>query len=240
MVATARTLHELESGLGGLEPAMVALFAGEELAKYAASRARANGEPTTVESMLPHLPLELRDDIQSTVEPALALATAFDLSWPAPTRFPITSPFGMRINPVLGTPKLHTGIDIGVPLMTPIAATLEGVVTRVGSDAVNGRFLVIDHGRGVTTAYCHDTRVMVRIGDKVGRGQLLAYSGETGRATGPHLHYQLEIGGTPVDPVPFRAGAADLPPDSGGRRANVLPVGEGRRPRSTTRRLPDE
>jgi murein DD-endopeptidase len=206
MTATARALHELEPSLGGVEPALVGVFAGEDEARYAASRARARGEAPSVETMTPHLPLDLRDEMDNTVSPALALATAFDLSWPARPGAPITSPFGMRINPVLGVPKMHTGVDIGVPLMTPIPATSDGVVKRVGDDAVNGRFLVIDHGRGVTTAYCHDTRVLARIGDKVTRGQIVAYSGETGRATGPHLHYQLEIGGTPVDPLPFRSG----------------------------------
>ncbi len=206
MVATARALRELEAAFGGVEPALVALFAGEDLATYAASRARARGEVPTVETMEPHLPLGVRDDLEGKVAPALALATAFDLSWPAPAIFPITSPFGMRINPVLGVPKMHTGIDIGMPLMTPVAATSDGVVMRVGNDAVNGRFLVVDHGRGVTTAYCHDTRVLVRIGERISRGQVVAYSGETGRATGPHLHYQLDIGGSPVDPLPFRAG----------------------------------
>lgn len=209
MAASARVLQALEARFGGTEPALVALFTGEDVAAYALTRARAVGGPPTADAMLPNLPSGLRDELERTVVPALALATAFDLAWPASARHSIASPFGMRVHPVLGVLKMHTGVDISMPPMTRVNATSEGTVARIGDDVVNGRFVVVEHGRGVTTAYCHNTRILVRHGEAVARGQLIAYSGATGRATGPHLHYQLEIGGEAVDPVPFRPAADD-------------------------------
>ena len=76
---------------------------------------------------------------------------------------------------------------------------------RAWEDAVNGRVLIIDHGEGVSTAYCHNSRVRLKAGDHVDAGEVIASSGTTGRSTGPHLHYQLELFGRPTDPLAFRA-----------------------------------
>jgi murein DD-endopeptidase MepM/ murein hydrolase activator NlpD len=116
----------------------------------------------------------------------------------------VSSPFGERIHPVLGTRKMHTGVDLSVPTGTAVSAVSAAVVRRASEDAVNGRVLVLDHGRGVTTAYCHNSELLVRVGERVERGQLIARSGNTGRSTGPHLHYQLELAARPVDPLKFR------------------------------------
>ena len=75
---------------------------------------------------------------------------------------------------------------------------------------MNGRLLILDHGHGVSTAYCHNEKLLVREGEKVHRGQVIALSGATGRVTGPHLHYQLELLGHPVDPLAFRPRPAAL------------------------------
>jgi len=83
-------------------------------------------------------------------------------------------------------------------------------VRRASEDAVNGRVLIVDHGRGVTTAYCHNSELLVRPGQRVTRGELIARSGNTGRSTGPHLHYQLELAAQPVDPLRFRARSSPL------------------------------
>ncbi|MFT3711345.1 MAG: M23 family metallopeptidase [Archangium sp.] len=134
---------------------------------------------------------------------SLTLATAFSLGWPVPDLTEVTSPFGMRNHPILGGERLHTGIDLSVPLGTPIIATGPGVVIRAGETKVNGRYCVIDHGHGVTTAYLHNSRVLVVEGQRVSAGDFVSISGNTGRSTGPHLHYQLEISQQPVDPLFF-------------------------------------
>jgi murein DD-endopeptidase len=78
-------------------------------------------------------------------------------------------------------------------------------VRRASSDGVNGRIVVIDHGRGVSTLYCHNDALLVRNGQLVERGQIIARSGNSGLSTGPHLHYQLDLAGQPADPLRYRA-----------------------------------
>jgi murein DD-endopeptidase MepM/ murein hydrolase activator NlpD len=145
---------------------------------------------------------------------SLTLATAFSLGWPVPDLTEVTSPFGMRNHPILGHEQLHTGIDLSVPLGTPIIATGPGVVIRAGETKVNGRFCIIDHGHGVTTAYLHNSRVLVVEGQRVQAGDFVSISGNTGRSTGPHLHYQLELSHHPVDPLFFAS------PPSPARKGN--------------------
>jgi murein DD-endopeptidase MepM/ murein hydrolase activator NlpD len=122
----------------------------------------------------------------------------------------------MREHPITGSPRLHAGVDLGTPRGTLVRAVEAGVVRRASSDEVNGRILVIDHGRGVATLYLHNDELLVANGDRVSRGQAIAHSGNTGRSTGPHLHYQVDLAGQPVDPLQFRgervktaAGASD-------------------------------
>jgi murein DD-endopeptidase MepM/ murein hydrolase activator NlpD len=95
-------------------------------------------------------------------------------------------------------------VDLAVPFDTEIRASGAGIVRRASEDDVNGRVVILDHGRGVTTAYCHNSALLVAVGDRVERGQVIARSGSTGRSTGPHLHYQLELGHEAVDPLRFR------------------------------------
>ncbi|MBX7100771.1 MAG: M23 family metallopeptidase, partial [Myxococcaceae bacterium] len=139
---------------------------------------------------------------------ALSLSTAFALAWPVPEGTRISSPFGYREHPMLGRAQLHTGVDLAVAEGTPVHVTHDGVVRRASEDPVNGRVVIVDHGHGVTTAYCHNVRLLVAVGETVHAGQLISESGTTGRSTGPHLHYQLELGRQPTDPVPFRHGQA--------------------------------
>lgn len=138
-------------------------------------------------------------------ELALSLATAFALGWPVPDLTEVSSPFGMRTHPILKGERLHTGIDLTLPEGTPVIASGPGVVIRTGETKVNGRFLIIDHGHGVTTAYLHNVKVLVVEGQRVSAGTFVSLSGNTGRSTGPHLHYQLELSQQPVDPLFFRA-----------------------------------
>jgi murein DD-endopeptidase MepM/ murein hydrolase activator NlpD len=136
---------------------------------------------------------------------ALSLSTAFTLVWPVPDLTEVTSPFGMRNHPILKGERLHAGIDLSVRQGTPIIAAGPGVVIRAGETKVNGRYLIIDHGHGVTTAYLHNSKLLVVEGQRVAAGTFVSLSGNTGRSTGPHLHYQLELSQQPVDPLFFRA-----------------------------------
>ena len=86
----------------------------------------------------------------------------------------------------------------------PVKVTSRGIVRRASQDAVTGLVLTVDHGRGVTTSYSHNSKLLVAQGQRVSRGEVIAESGSTGRSTGPHVHYQLELGRVPVDPLRFR------------------------------------
>lgn len=200
----AELLAKAQGRLGSEDAAVLAAFAGLEPARYAVERARAEGifQPA-LEDLVRHLPPGF-DDPVAQAQDALAFGVAYGLSWPVPERTPISSGFGVRVHPILGTRKLHTGVDLPLRIGTPVKATADGVVMRASEDGVNGRVLVIDHGRGVTTAYCHNSELKVTTGEVIRRGTVVALSGNTGRSTGPHLHYQVELGATPVDPLAFR------------------------------------
>ncbi|MEO7980019.1 MAG: peptidoglycan DD-metalloendopeptidase family protein [Sporichthyaceae bacterium] len=127
------------------------------------------------------------------------------LGWPA--RGPVTSPFGMRVHPVTGVYKLHTGTDLGVPCGTPVHASLPGTVIEAGWNSAYGWRSVITHGAvdGVllTTTYNHQTHLDVTVGDQVAAGQVIGTSGTTGFSTGCHLHFELYVNSTLVDPEPW-------------------------------------
>ncbi|MEW5740017.1 MAG: M23 family metallopeptidase [Myxococcota bacterium] len=185
------------------DAAALMLFAGEAPALRATVSA---GAEAPLSALARHLSGKERPALVS-VELALQLATAFSLGWPVASGTPVTSPFGLRVHPILGKEQLHTGVDLPVPIGTLVAATGAGVVVRAGETKVNGRYVVIDHGHGVTTAYLHNARVLVSEGQQVNAGDFIAMSGNTGRSTGPHVHYQLELSGQPVDPLYFYAPA---------------------------------
>jgi murein DD-endopeptidase MepM/ murein hydrolase activator NlpD len=120
----------------------------------------------------------------------------------------VSSGFGPRHHPTLKRAKMHEGVDIALPIGTPVHAAGPARVARAREDAVNGRHVILDHGHRVRTAYCHGDALHVSKGDRVEQGEPILDSGNTGRSTGPHLHFGLRIGGRPVDPAPFRARAA--------------------------------
>jgi murein DD-endopeptidase MepM/ murein hydrolase activator NlpD len=116
----------------------------------------------------------------------------------------IASGFGMRIDPVYGTPKMHKGLDFTAPQGTPIYATGDGVVSEAGfSEGGYGNHVVINHGYGYETLYGHMVRLKARAGQKVKRGEVIGWVGSTGKSTGPHCHYEVHVQGNPVDPVYF-------------------------------------
>lgn len=215
--AAATLVSRAREDLGSDDAAVLALFAGPELARYAVARARAEGEAPTLEALARQLPPGRTSALEATSQ-VLMFGTAYALSWPVAPGTRVTSPFGLRTHPTLGTQQLHTGVDLSVPEGTPVKVVADGVVKRASEDAVNGKVVIIDHGRGVTTAYCHNSRLLVVAGQGVKAGEILSESGNTGRSTGPHLHYQLELGRRPVDPFIFRGRKAvvvELPPTPG-------------------------
>jgi murein DD-endopeptidase MepM/ murein hydrolase activator NlpD len=116
----------------------------------------------------------------------------------------IASGFGMRIDPVYGTPKMHKGLDFTAPQGTPIYATGNGVVSEASfSEGGFGNHVIINHGYGYETLYGHMVRMKVREGQKIKRGELIGWVGSTGKSTGPHCHYEVHVNGVEVDPVYF-------------------------------------
>ena len=125
-----------------------------------------------------------------------------------PSRKPVdsmrlTSSFGMRNHPVLRKRMRHNGIDIPAATGTPIYAPADGTVGRAQRLGGYGNYAEIEHGNGIQTRFGHMSRIAVAPGQRVKRGQIVGYVGSTGRSTGPHLHYEVRIAGTPVNPLPF-------------------------------------
>jgi murein DD-endopeptidase MepM/ murein hydrolase activator NlpD len=118
-----------------------------------------------------------------------------------------TSSFGVRIDPFLGRPAMHTGIDFHGTQGDPIRATASGTVTLAGWNGGYGRLVEVDHGNGLATRYGHLSEIDVTIGQAIKIGQIVGRLGSTGRSTGPHLHYETRVDGEAVDPQKFlRAG----------------------------------
>ena len=121
-----------------------------------------------------------------------------------PVKGPITSKFGPRVSPFTGKKALHAGIDIGSPRGTEIRAPSAGKVVIAAYDARMGKFIRIDHGFGIETTYGHLSKMHVKYGQKVKRGDLIGLVGSTGKfSTGPHLHYQVAVNDRVVDPVQY-------------------------------------
>jgi murein DD-endopeptidase len=129
------------------------------------------------------------------------------LRWPIPRHYRVSSPFNpARVHPVTGRRTPHNGVDLATPVGTPILSTGDGIVTRIGNHPYAGKYINIRHNGSLSTRYLHLSRVLVKKGERVHRGQKIALSGNTGRTTGPHLHFELHIDGRPVNPL-----TADIP-----------------------------
>jgi murein DD-endopeptidase MepM/ murein hydrolase activator NlpD len=117
----------------------------------------------------------------------------------------ITSPFGMRKSPFGYGSEFHPGIDISVPVGTPVKAAGKGVVTYAGWLTGYGNAVIIDHGYGIESVYGHNSEILVKVGQSVKRGDIIAKSGNTGRSTGPHVHFEVRVNGNPIDPMKYLA-----------------------------------
>jgi murein DD-endopeptidase MepM/ murein hydrolase activator NlpD len=120
-----------------------------------------------------------------------------------PTQGWVSSPFGYRIDPFTGMRTFHRGIDIATNFGNPVAAAADGSVTEAAFDKFFGKTVIVSHGNGVVTQYCHLERYVVKPGQKVRRGDILGYVGKTGKALGPHLHYEVRINDTAVNPYNY-------------------------------------
>jgi murein DD-endopeptidase MepM/ murein hydrolase activator NlpD len=116
-------------------------------------------------------------------------------------RATLSSPFGLRNDPLSGGAGFHAGIDLTAPAGTPIQAAAEGVVVIAGDCEGYGNCIVIDHGVSLATLYGHQSTLLVRVGEHVDAGQVIGLEGSTGRSTGPHLHFEVRLHGLPIDPL---------------------------------------
>ncbi len=123
--------------------------------------------------------------------------------WPVPASSRITSQYGYRIHPVYKTKKFHSGIDIGAPYGVDILAAADGTVTLATTNGGYGKCIIINHGSGITTLYGHNSTLLVSVGNKVTKGQVIAKAGSTGVSTGPHLHFEVRINGSTTDPMQY-------------------------------------
>ncbi|MFS8125087.1 M23 family metallopeptidase [Rhizobium sp. BR 250] len=136
-------------------------------------------------------------------------ATALPFGNPAPGRA-ITSRFGNRMDPFLGRPALHTGIDFRAETGADVKSTGAGRVTVAENSGGYGNMVEIDHGQGVSTRFGHLSAILVRTGDRVEADDIIGRAGSTGRSTGPHVHYEVRRNDTPVDPMRFLIAGAEL------------------------------
>ena len=139
-----------------------------------------------------------QEEIQGYLNDQRSLLGSRPTGWPA--RGWVTSDFGVRRAPFDGQRRMHEGLDIATRTGTPVMATAAGIVREVGTEPGYGKLVVIDHGYGFSTAYGHNSRVMVKVGQRVKRGDLIATAGNTGRSSGPHVHYEVRVNGVPVNP----------------------------------------
>jgi murein DD-endopeptidase MepM/ murein hydrolase activator NlpD len=120
-----------------------------------------------------------------------------------PVNGSLVSHFGMRMDPFSGQGGFHPGVDLHAPVGTPIRAAADGRIVQAGWNAGYGISVMIDHENDMQTLYGHLSRVELRVGQEVKRGQIIGLTGTTGRSTGPHLHYEVHVGGAPVNPYRY-------------------------------------
>jgi len=156
----------------------------------------------------------LQNDRFAMLDLALTKRAGVEASLPTyqPVSYPyLSSSFGWRRNPVTGRYAMHEGLDFAAPRGTPIRAASGGVVTEAGRVSGYGKMVEINHGNGLVTRYAHASRLDVKAGDIVEKGQVIANVGTTGRSTGPHLHFEVRMAGHPLNPTLFLAKAQPGP-----------------------------
>ncbi|RIE05812.1 M23 family metallopeptidase [Candidatus Cryosericum terrychapinii] len=136
-------------------------------------------------------------------DPAVAsqLQPVAELAWPLTGPMKVTSPYGERMHPIIGEETFHRGVDLRAHYGSPILAPADGVVLYIGSKTTYGNMVVVLHGGGIATVYGHLWKFAVHPYERVKKGQLLGYTGDTGFSTGPHLHFEVRQDGEPTNPL---------------------------------------
>jgi murein DD-endopeptidase MepM/ murein hydrolase activator NlpD len=144
------------------------------------------------------------DEALDTLDHLKSEARQLPLANPAPGHS-VTSPFGVRTDPLLGTAALHSGMDFRAPVGMAAKVTAPGVVVKAGWNGGYGRMVEVDHGQGFATRYGHLSEIDVTVGEKLDAGAIIGRTGSSGRSTGPHLHYEVRHNGEAIDPLRFLA-----------------------------------
>ncbi len=147
--------------------------------------------------------VDARDDSLSSIEAKILQQSV--LKDMLPNSKPITaaynsSSYGWRIDPFNGNKAFHEGLDFTANTGTPIRAAADGIVSSTEQGGAYGKLVKIEHGSGLETRYAHTSRILVKVGERVTKGQIVAEVGSTGRSTGPHLHYEIRLNGAALDP----------------------------------------
>ncbi|MGB8951345.1 MAG: M23 family metallopeptidase [Candidatus Aminicenantales bacterium] len=170
------------------------------------------GGGQSVQNVIPPIDIQSINQKAETIENNLNTLVIFFEDQAAklactPTIWPtigwLSSSFGMRPDPFTGKMAFHKGIDIATNYGNPIVATADGIVIQVKFDKIGGRTVIISHREELTTVYCHLSKFLVKEGQTVKRGDVIGFVGKTGRALGPHLHYEVRINGNSVNPYNF-------------------------------------
>ena len=125
------------------------------------------------------------------------------MQWPIYGHYNITSNYGMRVHPITGVYKLHTGVDISATVGTDFTAIANGIVVKAGYGGAYGNMVIIDHGGGVQTLYAHGSQIVAQVGQEVKAGDVVLKVGSTGYSTGPHAHFEVRINGEPANPLDY-------------------------------------
>lgn len=128
------------------------------------------------------------------------------MTWPIPGYSTITSNYGMRVHPITGVYKLHTGVDVGAPMGADFVAANDGIVTKAYFNPAYGNMVMVDHGGGISTLYAHGSEILVRVGQLVKKGEPVLKVGSTGYSTGPHAHFEVRINGVVTNPLEYITG----------------------------------
>jgi len=126
---------------------------------------------------------------------------AFPDIYPVSSEARLTSGYGYRTDPFIGKRAFHGGIDLAVPQNTSVVSCASGRVEKAGYTRINGNFIIIDHGNKYKSYYGHLSKILVKKDDAVTKGQAIGLSGNTGRSTGPHIHFQISLEGKTIDPL---------------------------------------
>jgi murein DD-endopeptidase MepM/ murein hydrolase activator NlpD len=222
-------LGERVSGLAGVNPAEIRATPGR-------GGALVEGRPLTLEELQNTLAdldklTDQRNDLLTVMESRLFDQRVKKMM--IPTQQPVGSghlgsAFGWRIDPFTGRSALHTGLDFQADPGTPILAAAGGVVVASEHHFAYGNMVEVDHGNQLITRYAHASRLHVKKGDLVKRGQRIADVGSSGRSTGPHLHFEVMVQGVPQDPQKFLAAGRNVPPM--GNVAGLAPAAPQRQP----------